>query len=68
MAFTIGKFALKKKFNKKIKVILQYLLFLWVTHSIIIIKYEGIKYDVVAITCDASAIQCDVGTLQFYIY
>jgi hypothetical protein len=28
------------------------------THSIIIIKY-----DVVAIICDGSAIQCDIGTL-----
>ena len=27
-----------------------------------------IKYDVVAIICDGSAIQCDVGTLQLYIY
>ena len=33
------------------------------THLIVIIKY-----DVVAIICDGSAIQCDVGTLQFYIY
>ena len=33
------------------------------THSIVIIKYN-----VVAIICDFSAIQCDVGTLQFYIY
>ena len=33
------------------------------THSIVIIKY-----DVVAIICDGSAIQCDVGALQFYIY
>jgi hypothetical protein len=32
-------------------------------HSIVIIKY-----DVVIIICDGSAIQCDVGTLQFYIY
>jgi hypothetical protein len=32
-------------------------------HSIVIIKY-----DVVAIICNGSAIQCDVGTLQFYIY
>ena len=33
------------------------------THSIV-----TIKYDVVTIICDGSAIQCDVGTLQFYIY
>ena len=33
------------------------------THLIVIIKY-----DVVVIICDGSAIQCDVGTLQFYIY
>jgi hypothetical protein len=33
------------------------------THPIVIIKY-----DVVAIICDDSAIQYVVGTLQFYIY
>ena len=33
------------------------------TRSIVIMKY-----DVVAIICDGSVIQCDVGTLQFYIY
>ena len=33
------------------------------THLII-----NIKYDVVAIICDGSVIQCDVDTLQFYIY
>ena len=33
------------------------------THSIVIIKY-----DVIAIISDGSAIQCDIGTLQFYIY
>ena len=33
------------------------------THLII-----NIKYDVVAIICDGSAIQYDVGTLQLYIY
>ena len=32
-------------------------------HSIVIIKY-----DVVIIICDGSTIQCDVGTLWFYIY
>ena len=32
-------------------------------HSIVIIKYN-----VVALICDGSAIQFDVDTLQFYIY
>ena len=54
----------RKKNNKKSRVILHTHSFCeFGTHSIVIIKY-----DVIAIICDDSAIQCDVGTLQFYIY
>ena len=63
----IGKFDSKlyiyiylgKKVNKKMRIILQYSLFCeFGTYSIVIIKY-----DVIAIICDGSAIQCDVDTL-----